>query len=246
MIVLKILLWLLLIPLFLIALVLLLLCVSLGFRLDTMQDEKLRVTLLIGPFPWRFKSKEKDPKKQAKKKKKADKKAAKKIAKLEKKSKAAKKKPAESKKKKPLRPKSAIFRALLYSWKDYDYPYWKLIKIRKLKLKLSIGGKDSADIGRKYAYVSMAVSNALPHFLRIFSIRRYQLHIAPDFVTRKTSAVYSIVLRIRPIVVLYAALIFMKSFFRNRKIYDNTQSKVFTSTQKKEDLHGKQQKAQNQ
>lgn len=212
----------------------LLLSVSAGVRVKNLRGETV-VTLRYGIFRYRLSpgrpvSEKKKAKKEAKARRNAEKKALKKLRKEEKeRAKALKqqRKPGTKKKKpggkKPKPPetesKPAIIRALAAAVFDYDYPYLKLIYLKKLELHIAVGGESPAAVGQNYAKACAAFGAFFPQIQKNLKIKRHRIFIAPDFVRKKGGFKFDLILLTRPIRAVRAAAVFYLAYRRNLRIY---------------------------
>jgi len=208
-------------------LLLLLLSVSYGIRL-TNRRGGTDVSAKAGFFSYRLSGRK--PPSEAKKEKRAlrkKKKAARTLQKLRDKAAKPKKRKKINRKKavktmrrqaKKERP-TVVIRALLASLADYDKPYLKLIKVKRLHVRRTVGGGSASEVAANYAREMAIAGASLPVLLSIFDIKKPRVRVEPDFAGRKYDLKYDIILTLRPISLLFAALAFLKAFRRNKEIY---------------------------
>lgn len=194
-----------------ILLLLIALSISAGFRISN-SSGKNKTIARYGIFRLKIMTGKKPTEKQkAKKQRKAQKKAQRK------KQKEAKKKEKGPVSSPPKKPKE-ILRTIFTTLTDGKIEYLKLFYVKKLYVYYSVGGADYADIGRKYGRMCEIVGIAFPVLKRVLRIKRHRVIIMPDIIGKKTNLVYDIVILVRPIKIVIAALEFFKA---SQKSKDN-------------------------
>jgi hypothetical protein len=170
----------------LLALVLLLLSVSVGIFISN-RSGQTKIVARYGIFRYRIHPRKKRPEKKARRA-----------------TRPKGRKPGKKKKK----PGAEIdmFRSFLTAIFHYDYEYLRIFYVKRLEVDWRVGGKDSTDVGRRYARASELIGAAFPLLMRIFKIKKYRLTVIPDFVIRKNEFIYEAVLLIRPVVLIKAYL----------------------------------------
>lgn len=213
------------------------LCVSFGVRI-TDAGNGVSAALKVGFFSFRLTGRkppsEKKLRKKARKKEKKALKKQKKEERLKKRRPKRAKKPAARAAKPKKRAKKAhkfvkkqaeklakgsALRALMATVADYDRPYLKLIKIKKLRVRLVTGGSDPAEVAKNHARANAALCALLPLAMSALNIKKLNLRADPDFVRGESALYYDAELRMRLVKLAAAAAVFYKGFKRNQKIY---------------------------
>jgi hypothetical protein len=125
------------------------------------------------------------------------------------------KKPVDATEKKvPFRETLARYRPLLRATHQSWRKILKSFIIYKVEAGISLGAQDAHKTALLYAKAANAINLLMQILEELFTVKIKHIRVSPDFIREKTSADFSLRVRLRPIVIFPAGARLLYAFFK--------------------------------